>query len=78
MTAGALIGKLRQLAPYAAMELILPGGSVIALLLWFYRRQTEAFAIPTLRFCPSCEGAVAPSIRESRSCRFNGLKILLM
>jgi hypothetical protein len=47
MTAGALIGKLRQLAPYAAMELILPGGSVIALLLWFYRRQTEAFAIPT-------------------------------
>jgi hypothetical protein len=47
MTAGAIIAKLRQLAPYAAIELILPGGSLIALLLWIYRRKTEAFAIPT-------------------------------
>jgi hypothetical protein len=47
MTAGAMIAKLRQVAPYAAMELILPGGSVIALLVWVYRRQTEAFTFPT-------------------------------
>jgi len=31
--------KLRDLAPYAAIELVLPGGSLMALLLWLYRRQ---------------------------------------
>jgi hypothetical protein len=35
----AVIAKLRILAPYAAIELILPGGSLLALLLWLYRRQ---------------------------------------
>jgi hypothetical protein len=33
------IAGLRSLAPYAAIELILPGGSLIALLLWLYRRK---------------------------------------
>jgi hypothetical protein len=37
--AAAVFAKLRDLAPYAAIELILPGGSLIALVLWFYRRQ---------------------------------------
>jgi hypothetical protein len=37
-----IIGKLRELAPYAAIELILPGGSLMALLLWIYRRQKRA------------------------------------
>ena len=37
--ATAVFAKLRELAPYAAIELILPGGSLIALVLWFYRRQ---------------------------------------
>lgn len=36
--ARGLVG-LRQLGPYAAIELILPGGSLIALALWLYRRQ---------------------------------------
>jgi hypothetical protein len=31
--------KLRELAPYAAIELILPGGSLMALILWLYRRK---------------------------------------
>jgi hypothetical protein len=35
----AVATKLRNLAPYAAIALFLPGGSMIALLLWFYRRQ---------------------------------------
>jgi hypothetical protein len=39
---GGWIGRgaagLREFAPYAAIELLLPGGSLIALLLWFYRR----------------------------------------
>jgi len=33
--------KLRDLAPYAAI-LILPGGSLMALVLWLYRRQRRA------------------------------------
>ena len=37
--AAAAAAKLRSLAPYAAMELILPGGSLMALLFWLYRRH---------------------------------------
>jgi hypothetical protein len=38
----AVVGaKLRTIAPYALIELILPGGSVMALLLWLYRRQRK-------------------------------------
>ena len=33
---------LRQLAPYAAIELLLPGGSLIALCLWLYHRHNRA------------------------------------
>jgi hypothetical protein len=36
--AGAIV-RLKALAPYVLIELILPGGSVMALLLWLYRRQ---------------------------------------
>jgi hypothetical protein len=35
----AVIVRLKALAPYALVELILPGGSVMALLLWLYRRR---------------------------------------
>ncbi len=38
----AVVAKLRDLAPYAAIELVLPGGSLIALLLWFYRSRQKA------------------------------------
>jgi hypothetical protein len=37
--AASVMVRLRALAPYALMELILPGGSVMALLLWLYRRR---------------------------------------
>jgi hypothetical protein len=39
--AAAGAARLRNLAPYAAMELILPGGSLMALLFWLYRRQQK-------------------------------------
>ena len=29
----------RELGPYAAVELLLPGGTVLAVLLWLYRRH---------------------------------------
>jgi hypothetical protein len=34
-----VVEKIRAVAPYALMELILPGGSIMALLLWLYRRR---------------------------------------
>ncbi len=40
--ATAVVGRLKDIAPYAAMELILPGGSLMAILLWLYRRQKKA------------------------------------
>jgi hypothetical protein len=43
----AVIAKLRNLAPYAALELVMPGGSVMAILLWLYRRRKQQ------RPCPS-------------------------
>jgi hypothetical protein len=39
--AAAVIDRLKVLAPYALMELVLPGGSVMALLLWLYRRRKD-------------------------------------
>jgi hypothetical protein len=42
-THASIVGaKLRDLAPYAAMELILPGGSLMALMLWLYRRKKKS------------------------------------
>jgi hypothetical protein len=38
-TASTVLARLRDLAPYAALELVLPGGSMMALLLWLYRRH---------------------------------------
>jgi hypothetical protein len=41
--AAAAIVRLKALAPYALIELVLPGGSVMALLLWLYRlRKNKA------------------------------------
>ncbi len=33
------LAGVRELGPYAAIELLVPGGSVIAVLLWLYRRR---------------------------------------
>jgi hypothetical protein len=38
----AIVAKLREFAPYAALELVMPGGSLMALGLLLYRRQKEA------------------------------------
>ena len=32
---------VRGLGPYAAIELLLPGGSMLALLYWWYRRRVS-------------------------------------
>lgn len=41
----ALWGVLKQFAPYAAIELLLPGGTVIAILCWLYRRRRAAATV---------------------------------
>jgi hypothetical protein len=43
--AAVAFATLKELAPYAAMELLLPGGSVVALTLWFYRRRKKVPAL---------------------------------
>jgi hypothetical protein len=37
--AASVVVRFRAIAPYALMELVLPGGSVMALLLWLYSRR---------------------------------------
>jgi hypothetical protein len=37
-----LIAVGRTFGPYLAIELILPGGSLVALLLWLYRTAAKA------------------------------------
>jgi hypothetical protein len=34
-----LFEQVREIAPYFAIELVLPGGTLIALALWLYRRR---------------------------------------
>jgi hypothetical protein len=46
--AAAVIVRLKALAPYALIELVLPGGSVMALLLWLYRRRKSGIGIGRL------------------------------
>jgi hypothetical protein len=43
--AAVVLARLKDLAPYALIELLLPGGSVVALTLWVYRRRKK---FPTL------------------------------
>jgi hypothetical protein len=43
--AAVAFATLKELAPYAAIELLLPGGSVVALTLWFYRRRKKLPAL---------------------------------
>jgi hypothetical protein len=38
------LAACRELGPYAVAELLLPGGTVLAVLLWLYRRHRRAVA----------------------------------
>lgn len=59
---------LQKAGPYLLVEILLPGGTLIALLLFVYRRR-EAFGIPDLRHL---HGAVLRAIRTLRA-RFASL-----
>lgn len=65
--AAVVIVRLKALAPYALIELILPGGSIMALLLWLYRRRKDAVGVgrlpvrllPFLRFAGRLRSSAA-------------------
>ena len=46
--AAAAIAQFKAFAPYALIELVLPGGSVMALLLWLYRRRKHGVGFSPL------------------------------
>lgn len=39
--ATVVFARLKDLAPYALIEILLPGGSMLALTLWLYRRRKK-------------------------------------
>jgi hypothetical protein len=41
-----IIAGLRRVAPYLAIELILPGGSMVALILWLLRNRSRLRCAP--------------------------------
>ena len=45
-SAAAVALKLKDLAPYAVIALVVPGGALMALLLWLYRRQKRRRVFP--------------------------------
>jgi hypothetical protein len=45
-----LASRLGEFAPYLAIELILPGGSMLALALWLYRRNRQQVEIAARTF----------------------------
>src|ERR1700721_4471461 len=55
--AAAAIARLKALAPYALIELVLPGGSVMALLLWLYRRRKNGVGFGKFSVRPPPHGA---------------------
>jgi hypothetical protein len=62
--AAVVVARLREIAPYAALELILPGGSLMAILLWLYRRQKKSSLFGLTRYKTAVAlGVVQSSIR---------------
>jgi hypothetical protein len=43
--APVVFARLKEFGPYAMIELLLPGGSVLALTLWLYRRRKKVPAL---------------------------------
>jgi hypothetical protein len=59
------VALLRGIGPYAAIEILLPGGSLFALLLWLYRR----YKVATVRRAPLSPGIV-PDNRTTTAGRW--------
>jgi hypothetical protein len=55
--AAAVALRFRNFAPYAVMALVVPGGSLMAPLLWLYRRQKK---VPVLQLTGQPAGRIKP------------------
>jgi hypothetical protein len=55
-----LVGRARALGPYLAIELLLPGGSVVALLLWFLSTHS-----PIRSRCIAWVSAISTALKHS-------------
>lgn len=55
------VAGLKEIGPYAAIEIILPGGTLIALLLWLYRRRGALKGLPRLSALPTLSAAASPA-----------------
>jgi hypothetical protein len=67
--AAAVVARLKELAPYAVIALVVPGGSLIALPLWLYRRQKKV---------PECARGKCGEFRGvgfDANANLNGLRI---
>jgi hypothetical protein len=60
-----IAGVLRELGPYAAIELVLPGGTLIALAVWAIRHRRSSAARPLRRQ----RGDVVDEISHGRTGR---------
>jgi hypothetical protein len=58
-----VLRQLRSLGPYLAIELFLPGGSIVALVLWTYRHRTAAHRMVVAHKTPAHTTATLPTAR---------------
>jgi hypothetical protein len=63
--AGAIAG-LKEFGPYAAIELVLPGGSLIAILLWLHRRRQLKRTSNSLCSCSTSAIVEVPAKRAGK------------
>ena len=64
--AAVVIVRFKALAPYALIELVLPGGSVMALLLWLYRRRKNGAGFGRL-----AAGLLSAQVHRTGSCPYS-------
>jgi hypothetical protein len=53
---GRVLVLVRSVGPYAAIELLLPGGSMVALLYWWYRHRVSAGHTRDIPECSETHG----------------------
>jgi hypothetical protein len=56
-----VLASVRSLGPYAAIELLLPGGSMVALLYWWYRQRVSRTRISPIAVRTSEGGPLSES-----------------